>query len=86
MKRYVLTKDKTIRLSTQQDELNANVAKTSDNLLDLAEDDDLLEIKHDGIDYVFVTKDYPVSKILEYFEITALWKRNGDVMRRYRVE
>ena len=86
MKRYVLTKDKEIRLRTEQDDLNANVDRSSDNILDFAEYDDLLEIENDGTDYVFVTKEYPVSEIVKDYKVIALWKRNGDVMRRYAVK
>lgn len=88
MKRYVLTKDdKTIRLSTPDDERNANVDKNSDNLIDLAEAGDMVEIiDEQGLDYVHLTEKWTVSEIMEDFEIIALWKRNGDIMRRYRVE
>lgn len=85
MKRYVLTKDKTIRLATSQDERNANVDKTSDNILDFAEVGDMVEFK-DDIVYLSegILNGYKWLGI-EKVGVIALWKRNGDVMRRYEV-
>lgn len=89
MKRYVLTKDKEIRLSNEYDDLNANVDKSSDNLIDLLEVGDMVEIVDEqGLDYIHLTESFPASKVNELtldFEIIAIWKRNGDVMRRYEL-
>lgn len=97
MKRYVLTKDKTIRLSTPQDKLNADIDKTSDNLIDLAEVGDCVEWLYDNVTEMFhiPTQDVLENTFRDYYKymtkeeqqsITAIWKRNGDVMRRYGVE
>ena len=87
MKRYVLTKDKTIYDTTKMPTIdfskNANVDKSSDNLLDLAEVGDMLEHKDFPNEYFSITNEWKVTKLEG---VTAIWKRNGDVMRRYSVE
>ena len=59
----------------------------SDNILDFAEVGDMVEfVDEQGLDYIHLTEDFPASKVNELtldFEIIAIWKRNGDVMRRY---
>ena len=84
MKRYVLTKDKEIRLSNKYDDLNANVDKSSDNLIDLLEVGDCVEC-----DYGLYNETYSVNneRQLNDFKgdntVVAIWKHNGDIMRRY---
>ena len=89
MKRYVMTKDKTIRLSTPQDELNADIDKISDNLIDLLEVGDMVEIinedKNTEIYHLTKTTLDNFDYLFEGTTIVALWKRNGDIMRRYEV-
>ena len=87
MKRYVMTKDKTIydttKMPTINFSLNADIDKTSDNLLDLLEDKDLIELGNEE----YVVQYDTIKKYLHaYKNIIAIWKRNGDVMRRYSVE
>ena len=97
MKRYVLLEDKTI-IDTKDRPLFHIAEKTlwhnsmvqgtilnqSDNLIDLAEVGDMVEIVDEqGLDYIHLTEKWTVSEIREDFEIIAIWKRNGDVMRRY---
>ena len=83
MKRYVLTKDKEIRLSNKYDDLNANVDKSSDNLIDLLEDKDLIECGNEGN---VIQYDAIFDEITTYKNVVAIWKRNGDVMRRYEID
>ena len=89
MKRYVMSKDKIIRLSNEYDDYDAYIDKTSDNLLDLLEVGDCVETvdtiekftRIKGI-YCFTSG----SHLIGVSRIIAIWKRNGDIMRRYSVE
>ena len=94
MKRYVLTKDKIIRLSNEYDDYDAYIDKTSDDLLDLLEVGDCVEVLDDDVTEMFCisTQDILENTFRDYYEymtkeekecITAIWKRNGDIMRRY---
>ena len=87
MKRYVMTKDKTIydrtKMPTIDFSKNANVDKSSDNLLDLVEDKDLIELGNEGN---VIQYDIVYDEITSYKNIVAIWKRQGDIMRRYEVE
>jgi hypothetical protein len=69
--------------------LQGAILNQSDNLLDLLEVGDMVEfVDEQGLDYINLTEDYPASKVNELmldFEITAIWKRNGDTMRRYEI-
>ena len=97
MKRYVLLEDKTI--VDRQDTIYQNVneilmVKQSDNLLDLLEVGDMLELKNkDNETFIFhmcdkETYNNTMDDIKDLTEednayVVAIWKRNGDVMRRY---
>ena len=98
MKRYVLLENNTITKVNKDDyKIFVNtlifgdtqlgkIKLQSDNLLDLLEVGGMVEIDNEGIDYIHITKDYPASKVNELtldFEIIAIWKRQGDIMRRY---
>ena len=96
MKRYVLLEDKTI-IDTKDRPLfhieentlwhnsmfQGAILNQSDNLIDLAEVGDCYEIK--GGQLYSVDDNFELCQIPFYIEvfITAIWKRNGDVMRRY---
>ena len=83
MKRYVMTKDKIIRLATPQDNLNAAIDKTSDNLIDLLEVGDCVEMVDKEI-YSIVDK-ADLLAFAKDTKVVAIWKRNGDIMRRYEI-
>jgi hypothetical protein len=86
MKRYVLTKDKIIRLSNEYDDYDAYIDKTSDNLIDLLEVGDCYETKDAEIYSIDNTYELTEQKTFYSYNvdlIKAIWKRNGDIMRRY---
>lgn len=86
MKRYILTKDKiiydTTKMPTVNFDLDTSVDKESDNLLDLIEDKDLIECGNEGN---VIQYDIIYDETTTYKNIVAIWKRNGDIMRRYEV-
>lgn len=97
VKRFVLLEDKTV-VGTKDSRLfhiaenilcnnnrpQGSILKQSDNLIDLAEIGDMVEIVDEqGLDYIHLTEKWTVSEIREDFVIIAIWKRNGDIMRRY---
>ena len=87
MKRYVLLEDKTIIDRNKAQEFSVYdrepIKLQSDNLIDLAEVGDCVEFK-DDIVYLSegILNGYKWLGI-EKVGIVALWKRNGDIMRRY---
>lgn len=54
----------------------------SDNLLDLLEDKDLIELGNEGN---VIQYDIVYDEIATYKNIVAIWKRQGDIMRRYEI-
>jgi len=86
----------------ETDNLARTLKHQSDNLIDLAEVGDMVELdnKWEILKVLRFNKDSEIvcmvrtsSNTEEYAlhdyrkkHITALWKRNGDVMRRYEVE
>jgi hypothetical protein len=51
--------------------------------LDLLEDKDLIECGNEGN---VIQYDAVFDEVHEYKNVVAIWKRNGDVMRRYEVK
>jgi len=102
MKRYVLTKDKIIRLSNEYDDYDAYIDKTSDNILDLLEVGDCVELDNEweilkvlrfnkDNEMVCMVRTSSSTEEYRFYEyrkvyIKAIWKRNGDIMRRYEVK
>lgn len=89
MKRYVMLEDKEI-VDTKDmiSYIATDISKQSDNLLDLLEVGDIVERFTGWLAYL--SDDFDVSyykeKMKEYPErFTAIWKRNGDIMRRYEL-
>ena len=94
MKRYVLLEDKTIIKVNKDDyEIFVNtisfgdtqlgqIKLQSDNLLDLAEVGDYYEDLAEVLHYIDMQV---LGQFHDYIAlgIIALWKRNGDIMRRY---
>ena len=75
---------------------NANVDKSSDNLIDLLEVGDCVELcnKNDEVFiYHIADKEVYNNAMVDINDLAeegndyvkAIWKRNGDVMRRYEV-
>ncbi len=95
MKRYVLLGKIIIdRDKPQEDGVEYDIRHIklqSDNLIDLAEVGDMVEIKDEieGIDFDYIPIitefDVKVGKAMNspFSFAVAIWKRNGDVMRRY---
>ena len=93
MKRYVMLDDKEIiGTKDMQHYIATNIIKQSDNIIDLLEVGDMsekIDMAGDTIieeirnqdDLVFDKDFYNQSPDL----FTAIWKRNGDIMRRYEV-
>jgi len=81
-----MLKDKTIfdrnKIPTIKFDKDASVDKESDNLLDLLEDKDLIECGNEGN---VIQYDIIYDEIATYKNIVAIWKRQGDIMRRYEV-
>ena len=95
MKRYVMLEDKEI-VDTKDMEsyIATDISKESDNLLDLLEVGDCMELEDDNRNIIFHlfnqnTFDYAISDEFcdedDEAHIVAIWKRNGDVMRRYEI-
>ena len=86
MKRYVLLENKEIVDRTKAQEFSVYdrepIKLQSDNLIDLVEDKDLIECGNEGN---VIQYDAIFDEITAYKNIVAIWKRNGDVMRRYEV-
>lgn len=101
VKRYVLLEDKTIADTKDSplyhiaqnhlwhnDRPQGTILKQSDNLIDLAEVGDCYETLDKEI--YSIDNDFQLHQIHTQKNgkkyIIALWKRNGDIMRRYAVE
>ena len=90
MKRYVMLEDKTI--IDRQDTIYQNVneilmVKQSDNLIDLAEVGDCVECSYGLYNETYsINNDTQLNAFKGDNTVVAIWKRNGDIMRRYSVE
>ena len=75
---------------TQQEYIdNKKVIRHTDNLLDLLEVGDIVELEPPHEYFIIKNEFYKKSAIDRQFNIefniVAIWKRNGDIMRRYVV-
>ena len=69
------------------------IINQSDNLIDLLEVGDIIETKDGLFEYIFyqnrIYYSHPYGMVRQFAilprSITAIWKRNGDVMRRCEV-
>ena len=90
MKRYVLTKDKTIydtaKMPTIDFSNHADIDKSSDNIIDLAEVGDCVECNYGLYNETYsINNDTQLNAFKGDNTVVAIWKRDGDVMRRYEV-
>ena len=89
MKRYVLLENKEIVDRSKAQEFSVYdrepIKLQSDNLLDLLEVGDCYELR--GGQIYSVDNDFELFQVSFHTEAptTAIWKRNGDVMRRYEL-
>ena len=69
------------------------IKKQADNLFDLLEIGDCIEVVDEDVTYIvgltrevlFKAEVGHLHKLNEMSVIKAIWKRNGDVMRRYEI-
>ena len=95
-----MLKDKTIfdrnKMPTIKFDRDASVEKTSDNLLDLLEVGDCVELcNKNGETFIYHMADKEAynNAMVDINDLTeednayvkAIWKRNGDIMRRYEI-
>jgi hypothetical protein len=84
-----MLEDKSIVDTTESGFYPKEVVKSSDNLLDLLEVGDMVELDYGVPLYIYnINKKFievlPNERVF-FDEPIAIWKRNGDVMRRYEV-
>jgi len=98
MKRYVMlegknvvdTKDRLFRIEEntlwRNSMLQGAILKQSDNLLDLLEVSDCVECNYGLYNETYsINNDTQLNDFKGDNTVVAIWKRNGDVMRRYEV-
>ena len=99
MKRYVLLEDKTIVDTNKSDKykiaentlwhnsmLQGTILNQSDNLIDLAEVGDCVECNYGLYNETYsINNDTQLNAFKGDNTVVAIWKRDGDVMRRYEV-
>ena len=96
MKRYVMLEDKVIIDISKSDKykihedtlwhnsmLQGTIIKQSDNLLDLLEVGDCWETIDNEI--YSIDNERELRHQRAFYKTKAIWKRNGNVMRRYEV-
>ena len=101
MKQYVLLEDKRIIDTSKNGFWRKEVIEESDNLIDLLEVGDFIELdneweilkilrfnKNNEIVCMVRTSSNTEEYVLHDYRkkyIIAIWKRNGDIMRRYEI-